>query len=120
MEPYCFGVTITATFGENVILDDSFDQDDLGAITYGSELRQSKVQAYYAGMPLKVEVLCSDAVGAPIGSATYEGKLVTPNESSYFTLWNYAEPAVKPTDCVTPTAASGTQMCGVASGFDFQ
>lgn len=117
--PYCYGLEVKATFGVNVLMDASFDQDDLTSITTSSEPRASKAQRYYAGMPLVVSVVCLDDTSTEIGSASYEGTLVTPNESSHFTLWNYEEPAVDPNDCIAPTTSTGAQVCAITSGFAF-
>jgi len=117
--PYCYGLEVEATFGANILMDASFDQDDLTAITTALEPRASKAQRYYAGMPLVVSVACLDDASMEVGSASYEGTLVDPNDSSHFTLWNYKEPAVDPSDCITPTTSTGAQVCAVASGFTF-
>ncbi len=116
---YCFGVGIKATLGINPLFDDVFDQDDITASTQRYEMQSSGAQPYFAGMPLRVEVSCRDAAGAEVGRAAYDGKLMDPNQSAHFTLWNYEEKTIDPSRCVAPAAHSGVQMCGVGTNFRF-
>lgn len=119
LEPFCYGADVKATFGVNVLLDVSVDQTDLGSNTMGIEGATSKMQPYYAGMPLIVEVSCRNQLGEEIGQSRYEGRLKTTSDSAHFSLFNYPDPAIDFSTCVPPTASTGTQMCAQAFGFEF-
>jgi hypothetical protein len=117
--PYCYAFTVEATFGENVLVDATFSQDNFTSRTSFIEPRMSKAQRYYAGMPLVVDVVCLDEAAAEVGSATYVGTLVNPNETSAFSLWTHDVATREPGECVAPSVSAGVQLCATATGFEF-
>ncbi len=119
LEPFCYGVDMKATFGVNVLLDVSVDQSDLTANTSGVEGAMSKMQRYYAGMPLIVDATCRNQLGEETGQARYVGKLKTPTDTAQFSLFNYQNPDIDFATCVPPTASTGAQMCAQTYGFEF-
>lgn len=118
LEPFCYGVDLTATFGESSLLDIQVDQTDPSQ--HGIEGRQHAIQRYYAGMPLVVDVVCTDPSGGVIGRSLYEGGLADPGEDARFTLINYPDPQIDFSTCIPPTTATGVQMCAIGYGFNFQ
>lgn len=118
-EPFCYGVDLTATFGENTLLDIHIDQTDHDAKT-SAQARRFDKQPAYEGMPLIVDVVCRNPSGGEIGHSLYEGKLSIPYRDAHFTLINYPGPQVEFGACIPPTTATGVQMCAWGYGFEFK
>ncbi len=120
LEPFCYGVDLTATFGDNTLLDIQVDQSDPDAPASAQEVSRVPQQRYYAGMPLVVHVVCRNLSGGEIGRSLYEGRLTSPREPAFFVLFNYSDPEIDFSTCIPPTTATGVQMCATGYGFEFQ
>lgn len=112
-EAFCQTLLITAEFGIHTLIDTTFSVGDEDVFLF--ETPSAPTQPHYRGMPLTIDVTCSDMEGLIVGQSAYVGHLQDQRGWAVVGVFNYP----LNDDCIPATHVAGTEVCVNGYGFDW-